>query len=92
MARTARNSHEAGDRHGDNAPEPGNRVMCDTLATPALTATEPSPALDPSGPWQVASAADLDAARELLDRLEQDGHAERKMLVRDDSTCVITWR
>jgi len=92
MARTARNSHGSGDYHGEDPPPPGYRVMCDTRSSPALTATEPSPALDPSGPWQVASAADLDAARELLDRLEQDGHAERKMLVRDDSTCVITWR
>ena len=89
MARMARDSHGYGDQHGEPQPTPGTRVMCDTLSAPALTATESNPAL---GPWQVASVADLEAARELLDQLEQDGHAERKVLVRDDSTCVVSWR
>lgn len=92
MARMARDSHGDGEQHGEPEPQPGNRVMCDTRSTPALTATEPNPALDMSGPWQVASVHDLDAARELLDQLEQDGHAERKVLVRDDSSCIVSWR
>lgn len=66
--------------------------MCDTLSAPALTATESNPALGTPGPWRVASVTDLDAARELLDQLEQDGHADRKVIVRDDSTCVVSWR
>lgn len=88
MARMARDSH--GD--GEPRPTPGYRVMCDTLILPALTTTVTAPALDTSGPWQVASVHDLDAARELLDQLEQDGHADRKVLVRHDSSCVVSWR
>lgn len=46
---------------------------------------------DPNS-WQSATVFDLAAAEELLDRAEEEGYAERELLVLGNETFVVRWR
>lgn len=46
---------------------------------------------DPNA-WQSATVFDLSAAEELLDRAEEDGYAERELLVLGEETFLVRWR
>lgn len=51
------------------------------------------PASRPTGTeWQLATVTDLTAAEELLDCLENQGFAERELVVLGDQCFAVRWR
>jgi hypothetical protein len=65
-----------------------------TAADPAetlVTDRNPDPT-EPSADWQLTTVSSLLDAEELLDTLENQGVAERELVVLGNSTFAVRWR
>jgi hypothetical protein len=59
----------------------------------AATGTDEHRAFDlPRTDWQMATVADLAAAEDLLDSLENHGFAERELIVLGNASFAVRWR
>jgi hypothetical protein len=64
-------------------------IAAETMATGRHLATTPPPV---QTDWQLATVNALSDAEELLDTLENQGYAERELVVLGDSCFAIRWR
>jgi hypothetical protein len=74
------------------AAPPAGVAGNDTLAASATGTDEHRAFALPRTDWQMTTVADLTAAEELLDSLENHGFAERELMVLGNSSFAVRWR
>jgi hypothetical protein len=70
----------------------GETTMADAVACSETLSSPPRPHNAARTEWQLATVAALSDAEELLDLLENQGFAERELVVLGNSTFAVRWR
>ncbi|MBA4067896.1 MAG: hypothetical protein C0501_30185 [Isosphaera sp.] len=75
-----------------DAPAARGAAGADTLSASATGTDEHRAFALPRADWQLATVADLTAAEDLLDCLENQGYEERELVVLGNACFAVRWR